>query len=132
MPHAFLNSRVLDVGRLAKLVSFCLGLHSKFSRWGKNQQSWAIPGVVAQVLQVQHAWQQEAAGLPAPSLGNGDQVTTTEGDWPSLSLNGCGGFEAGTADLWYMRSWEQNSKNSLGLPLRIVDQQQVKPVEGTS
>lgn len=94
-----LHLRVLDVGGLAKLVGLCLGLHSKLSRGGKHQQGGAIPGVVPQVLEVQHAWQQESTCLTTASFGNGNQVTPAEGDRPCLSLDWRGGLESSTANL---------------------------------
>jgi hypothetical protein len=53
---------------------------------------------------VHDAWQQEATGLAAACLCNGDNVTPCQGNGPCLGLDDCGGLEASTADLGTQRS----------------------------
>merc|ERR1719220_838992 len=98
----------------------------EFSCGCKYQDDGSVtPFEVGLVVNVDNARQKVAAGLARTGLRNPDHVLALEGNWPALSLDGCGCLVALLVDLIEDVVWEAGFLKggdgrwtiSLGVPL---------------
>ncbi len=108
------NAGVANAGRLSEFAHLLLNLDSKLTGWGKDKNNWSITWCEEWLgIDVNNSWQAVGKGFSGSSLGNTDDVTTGEGHWPSLRLNGSWGWETLSLDLAHNVCWETGLVESL-------------------
>ena len=101
------NAGVANAGRLSELGDLLLNLDSELTRWCKDEDNWSISWCEKWLgVDVDDSWKTVGEGLSGSSLGNTNDITTREGHWPSLGLNGGWGWETLSLDLAHDISWE--------------------------
>jgi hypothetical protein len=93
------NGSVSDTGRFTELGAFGLGLDSKLSGRGENQNDGTVAWSEQRLsVDVDHSGQGKGDSLSGTGLGDSDHVTSGKSHRPSLALNGGGCGETKSTD----------------------------------
>jgi len=94
------DGSVSDAGRFTELGALGLGLDSKLTSWGKDEDDWSIAwGEKRLGVDVNHSGKGERDGFTGTGLSDGDDITTRQSHRPSLALDTGGAGEAESANL---------------------------------
>jgi len=84
----------VNSGSSGELLAFLLDLDGQFSGGGKNNHDWSVSHLKRCLgVDMDESWEQEGNGLTRTGLGNTNDVKTTQGSGPALTLDGTGGLE---------------------------------------